>query len=175
MAEVISIGKLDEGQLQDLAQAGVEVQEGVDLGELGLQELQNGERFMFHLDPMETAIYVEMHRAYLRVEKWNRQMVGKSFAMLGECISNSAPDKDIEQALDNQSPPALFENEEAEEKYWRLVKRFQFLNSLLYWRIGERSNCHHWHLLVRAPAPGDKQLRAVRVSRRVSPGEEQAS
>lgn len=164
--EVISIGKLSEQRAMDLADAGVELQERVDVSELNLQEPQYGETFVFHAEPDEVAIYYEMHTVTKRLEKWGRELVATTFAKMGEKVRDSDLGKPWHEALQDGDLALEFNTEEEGEEFFRLSQRRQFLHSLLYWKLGERTKQHGQRLGLRRPMAGEDRLRVVRIERR---------
>ena len=62
MSEIVSIGKLSDARIAELAEQGVDVKKTFDLDELNLPEPAHGEMFCFHAEPEETAIFEKIKR-----------------------------------------------------------------------------------------------------------------
>ena len=168
MAKIVSIGQLSDDKISELAEAGIEIEDSINLDKLNLPEINGyNETFFFHADEMETQIYVEMHKVTVRLEKWSRELLGDAMTRMGKKIRSSDITKAWYEQLSEDKMKPKFDNDEQEEEFFRLCQRKTFLHSLLYWKIGERGNLHSYRLGIRKPSSGDDKLRVVKVQRRV--------
>lgn len=166
MGEVISIGKLTEEQTVELAEAGVGISERVDLDKMNVPEPQYGEAFVFHVEPDEAAIFVELHETTLTLEKWTRDLFADTMTNMGEKVRQSDLDKPFWEVFQDGEVKPFFEDEAKGEEYFRLQQRRAFLHGLLYWKLGERSGLHGHRLGIRKPMAGEDKLRVVKLDRR---------
>jgi hypothetical protein len=164
--EVISIGKLTDDRAQELASAGVELQERVDLDDLNLSEPQYGEVFVFHADPDEVAIFYDLHTVTTRLEKWARELVADTMTKMGNKVRESDLQKPWHDALQDGDVKPEFTDDAEGEEFFRLQQRRQFLHALLYWKLGERAGMHGQRLGLRKPMAGEEALRVVKIERR---------
>lgn len=167
MANVVSIGKLSDARIAELAEHGVEVKDTVDLDKLNLPEPGPGEIFCFHAEPDETAIFIEMYDLSKELDRWERELLGNVVTELGGKIKESDLSQPWYEGVNNDKLVPKFKDEEEEEKFYRLQQKRSFLRQLLYWRMGERGNLHMYRLGFRKPTPGNNNLRVVKIQRRL--------
>ena len=167
MANIVSIGKLSDARIAELAEHGVEVKDTIDLDKLNLPEPGPGEIFCFHAEPDETAIFVEMYNIAKKLDKWERELLGNVVTELGGKIKKSDLSQPWYNGINNDKLMPKFKDEEEEEKFFRLKQKGNFLRQLLYWRMGERGSLHMYNLGIRKPTPGSDDLRVVKIQRRL--------
>lgn len=167
MAEIVAIGKLSAEKKKELAEAGVEVREHIDIDRLKLPEPQHGETFCVYAEPDEVNIYVEMHEIANKVDRWMRQIMGEAMRAAGKSIEDSDLNRPWHEALTQDGLKPIFGGVEKEEEFFRLFQRKQYLHTLLYWKMGERTGLHSYRLGLRKPAPGEDRLRVVRIQKRL--------
>ena len=167
MSEIVSIRKLSDARIAELAEQGVEVKDTFDLDELNLPEPAHGEMFCFHAEPEETAIFIEMYEASKEIDRWERKLLGDVVTDLGGKIKKSDLSQPWHESINEDKLRPKFSDDEEEEKFYRLRQRRDFLRVLLYWKIGERGNLHAYRLGFRKPAHGEDTLRVVKVVRRL--------
>ena len=167
MSEIVSIGKLSDARIAELAEQGIEVKDTFDLDELNLPEPAHGEMFCFHAEPDETAIFIELHEISIKIDKWERKLLGAVVTDLGGKITKSDLSQPWQESINEDRLRPKFENDEEEENFYRLRQRRDFLKVFLCWKIGERGNVHSYRTGFRKPAHGEDTLRVVKVVRRL--------
>jgi hypothetical protein len=134
---------------------------------MNIPEPMHGETFCFHAEPEETAIFMEVYEISKKLDKWERELLGEVVTNLGGKIKESDLSQPWFEGIGDDKMMPRFKNDEEEEEFFRLRQKGNFLRSLLYWKLGERSGLHSYRLGFRKPSPGDNNLRIVKIQRRL--------
>lgn len=165
--DVVSIGKLTDERVAELADKGVNLQERVSVEEMNLPEPQYGEVFAAVAEQDEQDLYNELNEVSQKLERWGRELLANVVTDMGQRVRESDINRPIFETFTEGANQPKFDNPEQAEEFARLGQRRAFLHSLLHWKLGERLGLHNWRLGFRKPAPGEDKLRIVKIAERM--------
>ena len=143
---------MPEKAIEQLKALGIEISTRTQLEALDLPEPAYGEQILGELNDDEAAVFQELFHLNMLIETRRREYVADSLGKLGQSLREGT-ERDL--SADQFKIP-----EAVEREVHRMMQQAAMLHAMLYWRIGERFDCHEWRLGVRSRG------RIVKIERR---------
>jgi hypothetical protein len=142
-AQILTSAKfLNEKTTEQLKSLGIEISAKVQLEALDLPEPAYGEEVMTELDEDEALLFAELYHLNEALDAKRRDYMAESLAKLGSSLRERS-ERDL--------TPENFRMSDAQEKeVHRLQQQASMLHAMLYWRLGERLDCHEFRMGVRS-------------------------